>query len=197
LEYANCSHTSSLGGSFRVDLSPHHIAWTRRMSLLGAFIVAIDSDLVILGATVNLILQAKVEHEYIVGTLLQVSELKPSNHLAKQGYSFANWTLEHWRTFAALLGNDYIRNITKKGKRFMTHTKMDLVLDLMNEPEGSLEPLSSYLKEFQGDVTIDSHLARFSKVVMLMKKYPIRSSATTIEALDGSGALPGETLEYL
>jgi len=30
-----------------------------------------------------------------------------------------------------------------------------------------------------------------------MKKYPIRSSATTIEALDGSGALPQETLEYL
>jgi len=103
-----------------------------------AFIVALDSDLIILGATVNLILQAKVEHEYIVGTLLKVSELKPSNHLAKQGYSFSNWTLQHWRTFAASLGNDYIRNITKKGKRFMTHKKMDLVLNLMNELEGSL-----------------------------------------------------------
>jgi len=31
-----------------------------------AFIVAIDSDLIILGATVNLILQAKVEYEYMV-----------------------------------------------------------------------------------------------------------------------------------
>jgi len=30
-----------------------------------------------------------------------------------------------------------------------------------------------------------------------MKKYPIRSSATKIEALDGSGALPQEILEYL
>jgi len=114
-----------------------------------------------LGATVNLILQAKVEHEYIVGTLLKVSELKPSKHLAKQGHSFSNWTLQHWRTFAALLGNYYIHNITKKGKRFMTHKKMDLVLDLMNEPEGRLEPLGSYLKEFQGDVTIDSYLERF------------------------------------
>jgi len=111
-----------------------------------AFIVAIDSDLIILGATVSLILQAKVEHEYIVGTLHKVSELKPSNHLAKQGYSFSNWTLQHWRTFAALLGNDYIRNITKKGKHFITHKKKYLVLDLMNEPEGSLEPLGSYLK---------------------------------------------------
>jgi len=64
-----------------------------------AFIVAIYSDLIILEDTVNLIFQAKVEHEYIVGTLLKVSELKPSNHLAKQGYSFSNWTLEHWRTF--------------------------------------------------------------------------------------------------
>jgi len=43
--------------------------------------------------------------------------------------------------------------------------KMDLVLDLMNEPEGSLEPLGSYLKEFQGDVTIDSYLERFQKAV--------------------------------
>jgi len=32
---------------------------------------------------------------------------------------------------------------------------------------------------------------------MLMKKYPIRSSATTIEAIDGSSGLPQETLEYL
>jgi len=79
----------------------------------------------------------------------------------------------------------------------MAHKKMDLVQDLMNEPEGSLEPLGSYLKEFQDDVTIDSYLERFRKVVMLMKKYPIRSSATTIEALDGLGALPQETLEYL
>jgi len=61
----------------------------------------------------------------------------------------------------------------KKGKRFMTHKKMDLVLNLMNEPEGSLEPLGSYLKKIQGDVTIDSYLERFCKVVMLMKKYPI------------------------
>jgi len=76
-----------------------------------AFIVAIDSDLIMLGATVNLILQAIVEHEYIVGTLLKVSELKPSNRLAKQGYSFSNRTLEHWRTFAALLGNDYINDL--------------------------------------------------------------------------------------
>jgi len=76
-----------------------------------AFIVAIDSDFIILGSTVNLILHAKVEHEYIVGTLLKVSELKPSNHLATQAYSFSDWTLQHWRTFAALLGNDYIRNI--------------------------------------------------------------------------------------
>jgi len=75
----------------------------------------------------------------------------------------------------------------------MTHKKMDLVLNLMNEPEGSLELLGSYLKEFQGDVTIDSYLERFRKVVMLMKKYPIRSSATRIEALDGSGALPQES----
>jgi len=162
-----------------------------------AFIVAIDSDLIVLGATVNLILQAKVEHEYIVGTLLKVSELKPSNHLAKQGYSFSNWTLQHWPTFAALLGNDYIRNITKKGKRFMTYKKMDPVLDLLNEPDGSLEPLGSYLNEFQGDVTIDSYLESFRKVVMLMKKYPIQSSATRIETLNGSGALPQETLEYL
>jgi len=100
------------------------------------FIVAIDSDLIILGATVNLILQANVEHEYIVGTLLNVSELKPSNHLAKQGYSFSNWTLEHWRTFAALLGNDYIRNITKKGKRFMTGKKIDLVPGFDERVEG-------------------------------------------------------------
>jgi len=103
-----------------------------------------------------LILQAKVEYEYIVGTLLKVSELKPSNHFAKQGYSLFNGTLQHWRTFAPLLGNDYTCTITKKGKRFMTHKKMDIVLDLMNEPEGSLEPLGSYLKEFQGDVTIGS-----------------------------------------
>jgi len=123
--------------------------------------------------------------------------LKPSNYLAKQGYSFSNWTLQHWRTFAALLGNDYFRNITKKSKRFMTHKTMDLALDLMNEPESSQEPLGSYLKEFQGDVMIDSYLERFRKVAMLMKKYPIRSSATTIKALDGLGALPQETLEYL
>jgi len=32
---------------------------------------------------------------------------------------------------------------------------------------------------------------------MLMKKYPIRSSATRIETLDRSGAFPEETLEYL
>jgi len=44
---------------------------------------------------------------------------------------------------------------------------------------------------------IDSYLKRFRKIVMLMKKYPIRSSATKIESLDGSGALPQETLEYL
>jgi len=78
----------------------------------------------------------------------------------------------------------------------MTHKKMDLVLDLTNEPEGSLEPLGSYLKEFQGNFMIDSYLERFRKVVMLMKKYAIRSSPTTIEALDGSVALPQETLEY-
>jgi len=39
-------------------------------------------------------------------------------------------------------------------------------------------------------------MERFRKVVMLMKKYPIRSSATTIEALDGSGALLQGILEY-